>query len=222
MVNVLAQYKNTINEFTKAIWVSLLHKPKIYENSMNEFTKATWVSLFHELKINQTFWSKNNRTSLPCSFLVVNNGSSINVGSDQAMRCVMCHYVLQVHNVVAPQEIKRSLSLWIMTIKQLQWINTLLLCTKSLGPIRWPPMFKILQQKGVRKGQNNMLMLGMMQSLSISEMLILTTMKMWGKKIPWRSSILHCQRLFFDLYYWAPLDVVAFDFQVVPSNFVSK
>jgi hypothetical protein len=81
----------------------------IWKHHKNEYTKATWVSLLHQLKINQMFWIKNNRTSLPWPLLVVNNGDSINVGSEQAMKCVMCHYVLQVHNVVAPQELKRSL-----------------------------------------------------------------------------------------------------------------
>lgn len=88
-------------------FVSMVDVSVQYENTINEFIEATWISLPHELNINQTFWIKNNRTFFPWPFLVVNNGSSINVESDQTMKCVMCHYVLQAHNIVAPQEIKR-------------------------------------------------------------------------------------------------------------------
>jgi hypothetical protein len=36
-----------------------------YENTINEFIETTLVSFLHQLKINQTFFIKNNRTFLP-------------------------------------------------------------------------------------------------------------------------------------------------------------
>jgi hypothetical protein len=161
---------------------------------------------------------QKHRSSLPWPFLMVNNGSSISVGSDQAMRCVMCHYVLQVHNVVAPQEIKRSLSLWIMTIKQLQWINTLLLC-KSWACSMAINVWNCIEKGGYERSKQHV---SVGYDAIIEHFKNVNPYKCGVKKFPWRSSILHCERLLFDLYYWEPLDVVTFDFQVKPSNCVSK